>query len=333
MHTPKPKLAIIGAGIAGLNLARLLTDVADVTVFEKSDKLGGRVATHHAEGFDFDHGAQFFTAKTAAFKALVKELEAQGVVKQWHARFVELDPTGVKSERVWDEDFPHYVGSPSMNSMAKFLANNTQVHFNQLITGMQKKQSAWFLQTQSDEHGPFDWVIVTTPAEQAQTILPATFTPNMPYQGLKMQPCFALMLGYDAPIAMDWDAAFVSNSILSWVSVNSSKPDRAAHFSLLALSSNAWADEHFALDDKVIIAKMLAELERISGKQFSGAAYLKLKKWKYANAYKQAQALELIDYAHQLACCGDWCVSGRIESAFLSSSRVAQKLKDACNKC
>jgi renalase len=33
----KPKIAIIGAGLAGLNLAKLLGEFADVIVFEKSD--------------------------------------------------------------------------------------------------------------------------------------------------------------------------------------------------------------------------------------------------------------------------------------------------------
>jgi len=56
----KPKIAIIGAGLAGLNLARLLGELADVIVFEKSDKVGGRLSTLNEQGFSFDHGAQFF---------------------------------------------------------------------------------------------------------------------------------------------------------------------------------------------------------------------------------------------------------------------------------
>jgi predicted NAD/FAD-dependent oxidoreductase len=73
---------------------------------------------------------------------------------------------------------------------------------------------------------------------------------------------------------------------------------------------------------------MLAELERISEQKIDDAAYLKLKRWKFANAFKKDAPLELIDYASQLACCGDWCISGRIESAFMSSVTLAQKLKD-----
>ena len=98
----KAKVAVIGAGLAGLNLARLLSDDAEVVVFEKSDKLCGRMATHESNQFSFDHGAQFFTAKNPTFKSFVKELEAESVIAQWNARFVEVEPINMESQRTWD---------------------------------------------------------------------------------------------------------------------------------------------------------------------------------------------------------------------------------------
>ena len=56
------KIAVIGAGITGLHLARQLSDVFDVTVFEKSRGLGGRMCARRTEAHQFDHGAQYFTA-------------------------------------------------------------------------------------------------------------------------------------------------------------------------------------------------------------------------------------------------------------------------------
>ena len=324
----KSKVAIIGAGIAGLNLARLLSDIAEVVVFEKSDKLGGRIATHHANGFNFDHGAQFFTAKNPAFKTLVKELESQGVVAQWNASFVELEPSGIKSQRVWDDEFPHYVGTPSMNSIGQYLAKNIDVRFNQLITGIKKIASSWLVETENAEYGPFGWVLITIPAEQAKVILPETVYPKINLQDLTMQPCFALMLAYQRPNFFDWDAAFVSKSILSWVSVNSSKPKRGDPFTIVAMSTNDWAKTNFDKSESSVIEEMFNELANISDKNLADASYIKLKRWKYANAFRQEPVLEMIDESSQLACCGDWCISGRIESAFISSLNLANKLKD-----
>jgi renalase len=323
----KKKIAIIGAGIAGLNLAHLLADIAEIVVFEKSDKLGGRIATHQATDFAFDHGAQFFTAKSAAFKQFVKMLEVQGVVAQWSARFVELEPTGIVRTRTWDAEFPHYVGTPTMNAIGQYLAKEIDVRLHQLITGMQKTEAGWIVKTAESEHGLFDWVIVTTPAAQANMILPEDFHSKINLQSVIMQPCFALMLGFKIPQLFDWDAAFVSKSILSWVSVNSTKPNRAKSFSIVAMSTNRWAEENFAREDSIVMAEMLAELESLTGKVLKDNAYKKLKRWKYANAARRDEPLELIDAKAQLACCGDWSRSGRIESAFMASLQLAEKLK------
>ena len=324
----KPKIAIVGAGLAGLNLARLLGELADVIVFEKSNKLGGRLSTLNEQGFSFDHGAQFFTAKNPAFQTFVKELEANHAAEQWNARFVELKFGEIQSERTWDKDFPHYVGSPGMNSMAQYLAQNIDVRFNQTITGIKKNKANWLLETANSEIGPFDWLIIAIPVEQANDLLPRNLSPKMMLQDVKMQPCFTLMLGYEIENFFDWDAAFVSDSILSWVSVNSSKPNRGKPLSIIAMSTNEWANQNLSKSDSIIINEMLNELAKISGKTLNEASFIKLKRWKYANASKQEQALEIIDYPLKLAFCGDWCISGRIESAFMSSLNLANKLKN-----
>lgn len=324
----KPKIAIIGAGLAGLNLARLLGKLADVIVFEKSNKIGGRLSTFNEQGFSFDHGAQFFTAKNPAFQTFVKELELHHAIKQWNARFVELKFGEIQSERTWDKDFPHYVGSPSMNSIAQYLAQNIDIHFNQTITGIKKIKLNWLLETANSEIGPFDWLIIAIPAEQANDLLPENLSPKMILQDVKMQPCFTLMLGYEIENFFDWDAAFVSDSILSWVSVNSSKPNRGKPLSIIAMSTNEWANQNLSKSDSIIINEMLNELAKISGKTCNNASFIKLKRWKYANAFRQEQVLEIIDYPLKLAFCGDWCISGRIESAFMSSLNLANKLQN-----
>ncbi len=45
------RIAVIGAGISGLGAAYALKDVADVTLFERENRLGGHAYTHH---FDYD---------------------------------------------------------------------------------------------------------------------------------------------------------------------------------------------------------------------------------------------------------------------------------------
>nr|MDJ0929273.1 NAD(P)-binding protein [Gammaproteobacteria bacterium] len=57
-------IAIIGAGLSGLVLATRLSEHATVTVFDKSPRVSGRMATRRAPPYEFDHGTQFFTARS-----------------------------------------------------------------------------------------------------------------------------------------------------------------------------------------------------------------------------------------------------------------------------
>lgn len=54
------RVAVIGAGIAGLAAARRLKDAGyDVLVYEGSDQIGGRIKTDRSQGFAFDLGASW----------------------------------------------------------------------------------------------------------------------------------------------------------------------------------------------------------------------------------------------------------------------------------
>jgi len=53
------RIAVVGAGIAGLACARKLIDAGHaVRVFEKSRGVGGRMATRRTPQGTYDHGAQ-----------------------------------------------------------------------------------------------------------------------------------------------------------------------------------------------------------------------------------------------------------------------------------
>lgn len=66
------KVIIVGAGLAGLTCAKVLQEYgAEVSVFEASDGVGGRVRTDEVDGFLMDRGFQvYFTAYPAARRHL-----------------------------------------------------------------------------------------------------------------------------------------------------------------------------------------------------------------------------------------------------------------------
>ncbi len=319
--------AIIGAGLAGVTLANTLKNNSNVTLFEKSYSSGGRIASRSSASFSFDHGAQYFKAKSKPFNKLVDVLLSEKVIAPWHARFVEMSKHGVTKQTKWDVDHPHYVGIPNNKAFVEHLSRGLSIKLDTQVESIEKVNQQWALKAADGALlGLFDWVVCTMPVKQTQAMLVAA---NLQYEAIadiQMQPCFALMLGFDQAINLGFDAAMVKDETISWVSNNSSKPMRDKGFSLLINSTNDWAEAHIDQPDDWVIDQLITKVSEITQQDLSNAQYCELKRWKYANCKRQLQQPYLLDHANHIGLCGDWFMSGRVESAFLSGYQLAHAM-------
>ncbi len=326
------KIAIIGSGISAIILAQNLKKIATVSLFEKSQSVGGRMAFRRSTPYEFDHGAQFFTAKGKIFKNFIKPLIKENIIKRWDARFAEFIDNKILRTISWNAEYPHYVGTPGMNSIAEYLSTGLNIKLNTKINKVVHNANNWELfDDDSNNLGKFDWVISTAPAIQSAEILPVNFKYHKDLLDRKMVGCFSLMLGFKKPIPLLWDAALIRNADISWISINSSKPDRGNSFSMLINSTNAWAENHLSDDSQSVISHLHKEITRIIGHDTGNADHVCLKAWHYANISKQAQSDLLIDYDNKLAACGDWITQGRIENAFEAGFMMAQEINKIIN--
>ena len=322
------RVAIIGAGLSGLVAARELSECSEVIIFEKSRGFGGRMATRYEEDFEFDHGAQFFTARSSAFQAYLRPLIDEGVVAVWHARFAELDYDKIAATREWGDTYPHYVGTPRMNAIGRYLADGLTIRRETTVARLEGEADAWRLADgDGNSLGNFDWIISSMPAAQTAALAPVDSTLRRVAANKRMRSCFALMLGFTQPLSLPWQAALVRGADISWVSVNSSKPGRPEQFTLVVHSTNAYADAHIDEDLDVVCGHLLAEISSVAGIDCSAAAVCRLQRWRYANADKQEGAPFFVDAGSQLAACGDWFRRGRVEAAFTSGFALATELR------
>ena len=237
------RIAVIGAGLAGLVVATRLQQEHDVVVFDKSRGTGGRMATRYAGDYEFDHGAQFFTARTTEFQAFLEPLVERGVVANWRARFAEIDGTTLSSCREWNDDYPHYVGAPRMNLVGKTLASDLDVHLGVTVSKLKCGADGWQLTDLAGNYlGDFDWVVLAMPAAQTAALAPVESELQQQSMEAEMQACFTLMLGFESPLDLDWQAALIQNSDINWISVNSSKPGRSALFTLVIQSTSEFVE-------------------------------------------------------------------------------------------
>ena len=322
------RIAIIGAGMAGLTLANELKAFADVQVYEKSRDYGGRMATRCRNNYQFDHGAQFFIAKTPAFKEFLKPFIQKNLVARWDARFVELTGNDVTYRWTWTDEVPHYVAASSMSTLGKAMAKDLPVQLGTHVNEIKKNGQQWQLtDSEGKVLGSYEWVILAIPAKQVIELVPDECKFNKDVAEKNMSACYSLMLGFKEALPLEWDAALVKETNISWVCNNHSKPGRANRYSLLIHSTNQWAEENIELDNEVVTKFLIQETSAVIKQDVSVAEHIDLHRWRYANIQKQYGDRSFIDNSNRLAAIGDWCIKGRIESAFLSALDGATKLK------
>lgn len=337
------RIAIIGAGIAGLSCATALQQAgAKVSLFEKSRGVSGRLSTRVTDAWQCDHGAQYFTARDPRFEAEVQRWLAQDVARVWQPRLMMFDGTRFTA-KMDDGRNTRYVGYPSNHTPAKWLAKTLHVVSESTVIGIHQQDKQWLVNAM--EHGvypdTFDEVVLAIPAPQAAKLLknasPALFSL---YDTVAMRPCFALMLQFQHPISSQFDGLFVQTGLLSWVARDSVKPGRhiqaEATSEVWVLHATAeWSAAHVNADRDWIAQTMLSAFHHLlkldASNQTSddviGAPYqYSLHRWLYADTASNITAGFHYDATDRIGICGDWMNGGKVQGAWLSGFHLAQTI-------
>jgi renalase len=324
------RVAVIGAGLSGLVLARELDPKADVTVFEKARGVGGRMATRREAGFAFDHGARFFTARSGAFRKFLRPLLASGVVKPWQPRVLTFEAGRKPYKRDWFET--HYVGCPGMSAVCRALAADLHIECGAPVADLQSVWGGWRMVLESGEvTDRFDWVISTLPAPQMQALMGTRFCSLAPevqdnLQAVGFEPAYALMLGFDNQHRLGFGAARIKDPILDWISVNNSKPGRAPQQTAVVHSTGEWAASQLFADPAEVEAMMMAALHRVLPATLPEPAHVSLHRWRYAAVARALEFPGVLDTVARLGFCGDWCIGSHVEAAWTSAMYLAGQL-------
>jgi predicted NAD/FAD-dependent oxidoreductase len=337
------RIAIIGAGISGLTLAseiRAYSPHAEITVFDKSRGLAGRMATRRADPFAFDHGTQFLTARTPEFQRWLNPLLNSGHLAEWTGKVIAIRSPQHLEERPWPE--PHYVPAPAMTNLCKHLASEIQpaiqIALNVEVAPLFARETGplnhgWHLfDAGCNFLGAFDWVLSTAPPVQTRAIFAPYLSPSSALREAAMQGCFTLMLGMHERWNRDWILAKIKTEAVSpiaLIAIDSTKPGRNRKVtSIVVHSRNDWAQAHIDDDRDQIQAILLEELVQLTGIDWRKSAFLQLHRWRYAIAEPHEPAQPFLDLEMQLASTGDWCTASRVEDAWLNARRLAAMLRN-----
>ncbi len=304
-----PRVAIIGAGLAGLTCARELTaQGVDPVIFDKGRGLGGRLSTRRAEGgFQFDHGARYLTAEGEDFASLLLAAETAGAVARWPV----------------EEGEAVFVGVPGMTGLAKFLADGLDVRKAVRITHVLEADGGWRLQWKEGAE-MFDRVVITAPSPQTDALFAEVHPIRRSIEDVAMDPCLALMIGMPPDEGVPFTVQHDPSDDLSWVALDSAKPGRPDVPCLVAHASPDWSKRHLELEMHDIAQRMLPLVSGVLGTRLSeDLPYLSAHRWRYALVSKPLGQPFLVDKTQTLFAGGDWCLGARAEDAWTSGKAVA----------
>lgn len=328
-------IAVIGAGLAGLSCARALQAAGhEVIVFEKSRAAAGRMSTKRGESntgeaWQCDTGAQYFTARDPAFQAEVQRWQAAGAAAEWHPEIAVFGDIPAQTMAHPARPEKRYVGSPRMTAPARYLAETLTLQTQTTIQALRRDGSTWALR--SAEHDwlseRFDAVVVATPAPQAVPLLqPVQAALAEMAASVRMRGSWALMLRYDIPLQLGFEAAFVNHGPLRWVAQNSHKPGRSGQHCWLLHASAAWSDAHIEASADTVAEALLAAFAELGGTTPDAWS---AHRWRYADSEQPLQLGAVWQAADGLGLCGDWLNGGKVEGAWLSGQSLAHQLQQA----
>lgn len=317
---------VIGAGWSGLTAARVVAGAGrEVVVLEKSRGPGGRSATRRRDGGRFDHGAQYFTARSAAFGRQLQQWRDAGLVQAWRPRLAVI---GDKSAHHDPEEVSRFVAVPGMNAVCRHLATDLDCRFEQRVSSLRFDRQ-WLLALDSGEQIEARRVLITAPPAQAAAMLGASDPLHDTLAGIAFNPCIAGMLSFEKPFDPGFDAAFVNRpGALSWVARNSSKPGRKGNDWVLHATAE-WSQAQLEASSENQADRLAEAFGDLIGEPLPAMSDCTAHRWRYSQAADPLARGMIEDGDRRLAIAGDWLSGSRIEGAWTSGRKTGEWLANA----
>lgn len=305
---------IVGAGISGLLVARMLHDFgARVTVLEKSRGFGGRLATKRVGDAVFDQGAQYFTVKDPRFAAWVERWEREGLVAPW---------PGAEPAR--------YIGRPSMTAVPKALAEGLDVKREHKATALGCCGDHWCVDV--EEHGCMraERVILTAPVPQCLAMLEAGgFRVPEPLlsrlRAVSYDPCLALLVTVAGRTRLPATGVRRDDGAIRWAADNQTKGVSPNVTAVTLHLSPEFSATHYGRTEAEVLELVRAEAEELIGASISGAT---MHRWKFSHARTTFPEPFVWWPEESLGFAGDAFGGPRVEGAVLSAIQLAERVKE-----
>lgn len=330
---------IVGAGIAGLTLARgLQAQGLAPLVLERARGVGGRCATRRIDGQPVDHGVAFLHGCTSRFLAELDDLGGAALIPDWPR--VRVGDGLPCQPRAFDGSDRRVALFDGVSHFAKHLARELTVRQEANVAALRPAAgSAWEITLASGESLSARTVVLAMPATSARALLEAMAPPPevaalLPLlEMIRLLPCLTVIARYPAGTPVpEWEASYPNASAaLHTVLHDSSKRAGKARLTLVLQARPQFSRAHLADPGEHWTRTLLAEAAALHGAWVARPEAVQAHAWRSARV---AAGTELarpvavrLEGGALLGVCGDgFQTAGGVEGAYLSGLVLAERL-------
>ena len=308
-------IAVVGAGISGLLLARSLQDAgASVVVLEKSRGFGGRMATKRVGEAVFDPGAQFFTARDQEFAALAATWTDAGLVANWP-----------------ESSHRRAIGNSGMTAVPKALAEGLEILRQHKVSSATRHAcGCWELEIEDQGIVRAERLLLTRPVPQSLALLKTGGVSLPPEAKASLEqityyPCLALLVVLSAASAVPAEGVALTEGPVRWIADNVKKGlVQNVPAAVTIHATPDFSSEHYGKNEAEIAALLFPAVARWLGAPVLSAT---LHRWKFSEpkTLHPERCVWLPELG--LGFAGDAFGGPKIEGAALSGLALADRVR------
>ena len=328
------QIIIIGAGLSGLSCARdLQTRGIDATIYDKGRGVGGRMATRRLEDQGetaiFDHGAQFFTARDDRFQQIVRDWCDEGLAKAWFRGQNKAQLNGTLTDE--SDGHPRFCATHGMNSLAKQLAQDLEIHTEQRVAKLDWDGDSWTLHFADASTCSARSLLLTCPVPQSLALLDAGAV-QLPtdlrarLENVTYESCVAALLWLrGAGRVPSPGALYCEEEPISWIGDNFQKGVSPVEGAITVHAAPQWSAENYALDDATTLQVLADAAQAFLGAEIRASS---VARWKFSKPIDANDEGFLRWPEANLVFAGDAFGGSKVEGAVRSGWAAARALRD-----
>lgn len=279
---------IVGAGLSGLLAARTLVPSGwRIAILDKGRSPGGRLATRRVGPGRADHGAQFFTVRSAAFRSLVDGWAQQALVYPWSHGWSDGSLAGPAAD-----GHPRYAVQGGMNALAKTIAaevsaGGVEIHCNVQVKSLAQEEDGWVATDREGSCWRGERCVLTMPVPQALAILDAgAVAPHeadrAALERIQYAPCLCALYWLDQPTRIPRPGAIQRpDREITWIADNQAKGISPEASVVTLHAAPGWSEQNYHRPDEELLAAFGSELAPWLARGTT-VQQAEIKRWRYA---------------------------------------------------